>query len=179
MGKKLIGLCLMVILANATTVCGQAPAAGDEHEVLKKDVGVWIAKTKMWQGPGEPLESEGVETNRMVGEFWLVSDFEGEFGGMPFVGHGTMGYDPKAKKYVGTWIDNFSPHGTQMSGTYDKKTNTFTAEGTGLDPLGNPMKTKNVTVYKDDGTRVMTMYAQLPGAEEMTKSLEITYEKKK
>ena len=92
----------------------------------------------------------------MIGDFWIVSDFSGDFEGMAFTGHGQFGYDAGKKKYVGTWIDSFSPNVTKMVGTYDadKKTMTYETSGVGMD--GNPSKGKNVVVYGED-KRAMTM----------------------
>ena len=45
----------------------------------------------------------------MTGGLWVLSKFEGDFGGMKFEGRGQFGYDPIKKKYVGTWIDSMSP----------------------------------------------------------------------
>ena len=57
----------------------------------------------------------------MIGDFWIVCDYTGSFEGLKFVGQGSFGYDAKKKKYVGTWIDSFSPNVTHMVGTYDKE----------------------------------------------------------
>lgn len=75
-----------------------------EHQRLEKDAGVWDAVATFF-GPNGEENSKGVETNRMLGGFWLVSEFKGEFFGAPFEGRSQLGYDPIKKKYVGTWID--------------------------------------------------------------------------
>lgn len=157
---------------------GQA-GSDAQHEVLKMDVGVWQAQTKLFAGPGEPEMSEGVERNRMIGDSWLVSNFKGEFAGMDFTGHGTTGFDAKTKKYVTHWVDSMSAYRSIMTGTYDNDSKTMTFVGNAHDPDGNPVKSKNVIVYKDDGSRVLTMYSQMPGSEELTKTMEIVYTKKK
>ena len=53
-------------------------------------------------GPdSEPSVSKGVEVDKLMpGGLWLMNDFEGEFGGMAFHGHGVNGYDTQKKKYV-------------------------------------------------------------------------------
>jgi len=183
MRKKLLSTMLVAVFSISISGIANAqepemPTASPEHAVLKKDRGAWDCKMKMWMGPGDPEESTGSETNKMVGDFWLISSFKGTFGGMDFTGSGTMGYDPKTKKYVGTWVDSMTPTVTHMSGTFDKKTQTMTLMGEGMGADGGPMKTKNVTVYKDDGSRVMTMYTAMPGSDEMMKTLEIIYTKR-
>ena len=79
---------------------------------MQKDLGVWDAVMKIWmQGPeSDPMISQGVERNRPMGDFWVVSNYESDLGGEKFVGHGQTGYDPAKKKFIGTWIDSMSPH---------------------------------------------------------------------
>ena len=86
--------------------------------MLKKDVGVWNAKGKMWMpGVPEPIEFEGVETNEMLGELFVITDFRGDFGGMAFRGHGRVGFNPTTKKYESTWFDVTNPYGMTAEST--------------------------------------------------------------
>ncbi len=173
---------LVFALGTATTVMAQFPIASDEHKILKMEEGKWDAAVTMFMGPAGPYDpptkSKAKESNRMIGDFWIVSDFSGDFEGMKFTGHGQFGYDPAKKKYHGTWIDSFSPNVTKMVGTFDadKRTMTYETSGVGMD--GNPSKGKNVVVYGDD-TRTMTMYVAAPGTDEMIKVMEITYTRAK
>ena len=79
-------------------------------------------------GPdAEPSVSKGTEVNEVLpGGLWLLSKFEGDFGGMKFSGRGQFGYDPVKKKYVGTWIDSTSTVLSVLEGEYDAKTKTMT-----------------------------------------------------
>ncbi len=162
----------------------QFPTATEEHKLLKQDVGTWTATVKTWMGPdgqpapdAEPMVTKGEEVNRMLGQFWVVSSFKGEFGGMPFEGLGTSGYDTKTKKFVGSWVDSFSPSAMQMVGTYDKATKTLTHMTTGVGMDGQEYKGKSELVYKDENTRLLTMYEMKDG--KALRSMEILYERKK
>ena len=57
-----------------------APRPGPEHELLKKDVGVWDATVESTMQPGgKPSVSKAVETNTLLGDgLWLIEDFKGE-----------------------------------------------------------------------------------------------------
>lgn len=181
-GKPMRFLVASLVLGLCSLVCpsveAQFASPSPEHEVLKKDVGTWKAKMTMWEGEGEPaMEAEGVETNRMMGDFWIVSTFKMDFGGMPFEGHGTNGYDPKTEKFVGSWVDSTSPYAMHMTGTYDEKTSTFTFKSEGLGPDGQPTKGKSVIVYKDDDHRTFTMYDIVDGKE--VKKMVVEYERTK
>ena len=168
----------------ANCAMAQLPSAAAEHALLKKDVGTWKAKVKLYMGPdgradenATPMESEGEEVGQMVGEMWVVSVFKGSFAGFDFVGQGTSGYDPKLKKYVGSWIDSTNPHAMHMTGTYDAETKTLTSMTTGIDMMGNESKGKSLMVYVDDDHRTMTSYEIRDGKE--VKSMEIEYSRVK
>ena len=104
--------------------------------MLKDEVGTWDAKVKFYMaGPDAPPEvSDGVETNRMLGELWLISEFEGGFGGATFTGHGLIGFDPRADRFVMSWADSMSTTLLSLQGTYDPATRTMTLTGTTFDP---------------------------------------------
>jgi hypothetical protein len=152
------------------------PKPGKEHKILAKEVGEWDAAVKVWEKPAaKPMESKGKETNRMLGDFWLVSRFEGELAGMPFVGGGAFGYDPVKKKFVGIWIDSMSPHQMTFVGDYDEDTETMTSMGEGFDLQTNkPCKTKMISRFTGDDTRVMEMHMQGDDGK-FSKTMEITY----
>ena len=155
-------------------------APSEEHKILKHDVGDWDCEMKLWEAPGsEPLVTKGTEVNKMLGDFWVLSEFKADFGGQPFEGRAVMGYDPAKKKYIGTWFDSMNPYMSHMEGTYDASTKTMTMMMRGTGPDGKPTRGKNVVVSKDGGkTRFFTMYQAMPGSEEMVKVMEITYKKK-
>jgi hypothetical protein len=155
------------------------PTAGPEHAILKDQAGVWDATVQMWMAPNQPPSvSKGVETNTMVGDFWLVTDFKSEMMGQPFLGHGTMGYDPAKKKYVSTWVDSMTPSISLGESDYDAATRTFTGWTDGLDYEGKPTKVKAVTVWKDPATRIFTMSVKAPDGKEAT-AMRITYTRQK
>jgi hypothetical protein len=155
-----------------------------QHKVLAQEEGEWDADvTMMLPGPDGKIttsKSKGVETNRLLGGKWLISDFKGEFFNAPFEGHGVNGYDPKKGKYVTTWVDTMSNRIDVMEGTYDEKTKTLTLNAEVEEPnSGKPMKLRLETQFKDDGTRVFTEYVQPESQKEFAKFMEIKYTKRK
>ena len=119
-----------------------------EHAGLKADVGVWDAKLTVHSPMGE-MESQGVETNRMLGEFWVLSDFEGNVMGMPFNGQATIGYDPNKKMYVGTWIDSMNTALTLMEGTADADGN-ITMKSQQMDAMTGAMQNVESVAKRQD-----------------------------
>jgi len=129
------------------------PKPGPELEHLKSMVGVWNATVKVGGS-----ESKGRMTYHMgLGGLWLESQFEGEFGGMKFSGHGFDTYDPAKKKYVGVWVDSMETSPFVMEGDCNKDSHTMYGEGPG--PDGKPTKYKFVTEIKDKNHMVFKLYS--------------------
>jgi Protein of unknown function (DUF1579) len=135
-------------------------APGQEQDLLKRDVGVWDLTIESTMEPGgKPNVTKATETNTLLGGRWLISDLKGELMGIPYHGHGVMGYDPAKKKYAGTWVDSMSTEISQLEGTYDPKTKTMTSWMESPGPDGKPMKMRSTSEWKDDDTRIFTMHS--------------------
>lgn len=164
-----------VALVLAQPALAQQPSKpGPEHEKLRKLEGTWEATIKAGGS-----ESKGTVTYKMeLGGLWLVSNFEGEFGGDKFQGKGMDTFDARKKKYVSVWADSMSTTPLVMEGTFDNegKILTMTGEATGQD--GNLAKVKTTSEMKDNDTMEWTMsMADKDGKETMAMS--ITYKRKK
>ena len=171
----------LLALTYQLVVAQQSPAT-EEHKGLATEVGEWDAEITLWYTPdAEPVKSKGMETNRMLGGVWLISDFEGEAAGEKFQGHMQLGYDPQKKKYVGTWIDTMSPYLQTMEGDYDKATHTSTMLSKGVDiQTGKPSTSKNITRYEGEDAKTFEMHMPLEGQEgKWWKMMEIKYKRRK
>jgi hypothetical protein len=149
----LVVCAVAALLVPAAWAQPPEPKPGPEHEHLKKLEGTWDATIKFMGG-----ESKGTMTYKMdLGGFWLLSNFQADFGGQKFQGRGADGYDPIKKKFVGAWIDSMSPSLMVSEGTLDKsgKVLTMTGEGPGMD--GKMTKMKMVSEMKDDDNVIFTM----------------------
>jgi hypothetical protein len=154
-----------------------------EHKILAAEEGAWDATIRTYHGgpDAEPSVSRGSEVNEVLpGGLWVLSKFEGDFGGMKFHGRGQWGYDPVKKKYVGTWLDSTSTILSVLEGEYDARTKTLTFVGDGYDP-GQKVKftQKMATQTKDDGSRVFTLSMKFEGQPAEVKFMEISYSKRK
>jgi hypothetical protein len=180
--KSVIGLCVVASILSAPAMAQPGAKPTEEHKILALDEGTWDATIKSYMsGPdAEPAISKGTEVNTVLtGGLWVLSKFEGDFGGMKFEGRGQFGYDPIKKKYVGSWIDSMSPSLSVLEGEYDPKTKTMTYKGEGVAPEGTKYTQKMVTTTKDDGSRVFTLYMKMEGAKDDVKFMEVTYQKRK
>lgn len=151
------------------------PKPEPEFDVFASDIGTWDVEIHTSQGPGEATVSKGTETNRMLGGFWLLSDFQGKMMGLDFQGHGIYSYDAEKKQYVGTWVDSLSPSKMDMVGKYDKTNKTMTYQGIAPGADGKPAKHVMTTNYHDDENRLMTMHMQT--GKDMIKVFEMKYTK--
>src|SRR5687767_10419144 len=77
-----------------------------EHRWLGKLVGGWTFESDCDMGPGKPREKfKGTQTIRSIGGLWIVGEGQGEMpGGRVGTMILTLGYDPQAKRFVGTWL---------------------------------------------------------------------------
>lgn len=122
------------------------PKPTKEHEWLKQFEGEWVAHSKSIATPDQPsIECQATISNRMLGEFWVVSESKGEVGGGKMLAIQQIGYDPKTKKYIGTWIDNVMNHLWHYEGSVDEsgKKLSLVAEGP------NFMEGGKITKFRD------------------------------
>ncbi len=173
---------LPLTLASATCCLAQDDQAGfpsaeptPQHELLKKEVGTWTGEMKFF-GPGADLPAMPIrETNTLMDTgLWVVTEFEAG----PFLGRGQFGYDPLKKKYVGTWVDNMTPHLMVMEGDYNSETHEMTMFTQGIDQATGKMQDmKAVSRYVDADTRTYTMHAKQAG--DWVKMFQVNYQREK
>ncbi len=156
---------LFVTLVAGTAVLGtgdelkmRPPAK--EHQWLQKLVGEWENEIEAQVEAEKPLQkTKGTETVRALGEYWTVSEMQGEcpLAG-PFTSFLTLGYDPDAQKIVGTWVDSLSSHLWRYEGTLDPAGNTLTLETEGPCPMAPEKLTRfrEVLQLKGKDHKVMT-----------------------
>ena len=170
--SRLLAFCTLSLFT--IPLAAQGPAPGPEHALLKKMEGTWIAAIDMG---GQ--QSTGTMTSKMeLGGLWLVTKFEGEFGGMKFQGRGLDTYDEGKKKYLSVWVDSMGTKPMLSEGTYDKEKKTLTMLGESTGPDGNPAKFKMVTKHINDDHLEFTMFMLTPDGQEQ-KMMTTQYRRKK
>jgi hypothetical protein len=155
-------LTCLLALAFTLPISAQMPQPTAEHRKLGTQVGSWEAIMKYTGADGSPTRSAGISVRKKpLGGFWLLDNFQANLMGQKFLGHGTTGYDPSKKKYVGTWIDSMTPTLMVLEGNFDKtgKVLTMTGIAPGMD--GKLGKHRLVTTFKDANKHVFEMYALL------------------
>lgn len=148
---------LLAVLAlfSSTSLLAQEvpdfPKPQKEHELLKKFVGEWETTAEAEGPPGQPaMECHGTIKAEMLGGFWVVNEMQADMMGVQFKGVQTIGYDPKTKKYVGTWVDSMMNHMWKYDGSVDEagKILTLEAEGPNFMEGGKTAKFRDVYEFK-------------------------------
>jgi len=157
----------------------KAGTPGAPHRELASTVGSYDLKIKSWPEPGAPaMEESGSATRTMALDGRVrVEEFACSMMGMPFTGHGVMGYDNVSGKYWHTWTDSMSTGVMLSEGSCDaQQVCSFT--GTYNDPIKQgPVRARMTSRRTSPTTEIFEMYG--PGKDgKETKMMEITYTKK-
>jgi uncharacterized protein YndB with AHSA1/START domain len=143
------------VLTPASSDCPMSTPLSPEHGWLHRMLGTWRFETEAVVPPGQPpMRAEGIERVRSLGGFWVVGEGEGGIPG----GSGTMrmvismGFDPKARRFRGTWVGSMMPHMFVYDGALseDGRTLTLDTEGPSFDGQGTARYRDIVEMVSDD-----------------------------
>ena len=152
---------------------------GEMQKMMASWDGTWSADITMWE-PGKPAaKTTGKTVNKMIlGGRYQESVNTSTMMGMPFEGHGTLGYNNATKMFEDAWVDNMGTGVMNMKGPWDAATKTITLTGKGVDPGSMTEKEMRETLTViDDKTQLMQMFGPGPDGKEM-KMMEIKFSKK-
>jgi Protein of unknown function (DUF1579) len=156
-----------VVLGTGTLLKAQelpeVPPPTKEHEWLQQFIGEWENETEIFMEPGKPpMKVKGTEIVRSLGGFWIVSNGKSEMMGKPFTSVLTLGFDPQAKKYIGTWVDSMSSIIWKYEGSVDPTGKILTLETKGPCPMKPEkiVKFHEATEIKSKDERVFTSKMQ-------------------
>jgi hypothetical protein len=158
------------------------PEPTKEHIWLQQFVGEWETEAEITMDPSQPpMKGKGTESVRALGGFWVVGEGTGTMEGMPGTMKSvlTLGYDPAAKKYIGSWIDSMTSTYWKYEGSVDASGKTLTLDTEGPCPMKPGLvKFKEVTEFKDKDHRVFTS-SILGDDGKWTKMVTVNYRRKK
>jgi hypothetical protein len=130
-----------------------------EHRWLEKLVGEWTSELECVMGPDQPpTKSKGVESVRSLGGLWTIGEGEGA---MPEGGTArsvmTLGFDPKAGRFVGTFIASVMTHLWTYSGSLDETGRILALDAEGPSFTGEgTVKYQDRIEIVDDDHRILT-----------------------
>ena len=125
----------------------EMPTPGPEHQWLQQLVGEWTFETECSMGPDQPpIKNAGRETVRSLGGFWTIGNGNSEDpAGGAWQSVMTPGYDPKAGRFVGTFIASMMTHLWRYTGSLDASSKVLT-----LDTMGPSMLSADQLVAYQD-----------------------------
>lgn len=149
------------------------------NEVLRQREGTWDVTIEIRADRNSAtVASKGTQTNRLgVGGLWLLSDFDGEIGGHPFIGHAIVGFDPQKSKYVGVWVDSAGGHITLVDGVFDGSKKTFRTTSLESNAKGKVIAITGVQKFLDPNTEVLTLSGRGPDGK-TSQRMTITYRRR-
>jgi hypothetical protein len=134
----------------------------NEHKWLQKLAGEWTYEIDMQPKPGQPAgECKGTEVVRAIGDLWILSEGHGQMpGGVDATMLLTLGFDPRTKRFVGTWVGSMMAHLWVYDGFLDEsgKVLTLESEGPSMKGDGALGKYRDVIEIIDDDTRLLRAY---------------------
>lgn len=125
-----------------------------EHQWLAPLVGDWNVESECKMGPDQPPQKNtGRVTCRILGGLWLIAE-----GTTPSPEGGewnsiiTLGYDPKARRYVGTFVASMMTYLWQYVGSVDESGRRLIldAEGPSFDQTGMAKYQDIIEIVSDD-----------------------------
>ncbi len=153
------------------------------HKVLAKYDGNWTGETTTWmEEGGQPVKNTSDCTNKMIfGGRYQLSNYKGNFMGMPFEGMSIMGYDNAKKKFVSTWIDNMGTGIMTAEGEWNPSTKSIEFKGKMTDPTqaNKECEIREVYTFNDDNTHTLEMFGPGSKTGKEMKTMEIKFVRKK
>lgn len=173
LSKSILGL-VVCLATTGISMAQEFPKPGPEHQKIKELEGTWDA---VMEFGGQKSKATAIYKS-ICGGMWMQSDFEGDFGGIKFQGHGLDGYNLHKKKYVGVWVDSMETAPLNFEGDYDPKSKLLVMTGESVGRDGKPQKFKNTTEMKDKDHFTFKMYMVQPDGKEVL-AFSIDYTRRK
>ncbi|MBA3589155.1 MAG: DUF1579 domain-containing protein [Methylibium sp.] len=154
----------------------------EQHRWLDQLVGEWTSESEAVCEPGAaPQKFKGTESVRALGGYWLLCEGRAE---MPGGETGTMlltlGYDPQAARYTGTWVGSMMSHlWIYTNGSLDAagKVLTLESQGPSFSGDGTLATYRDVIEIKSPDHRLLTSHV-LGDSGEWTQFMTANYHRK-
>lgn len=142
----------------------QIPEPQTEHLWLHQLIGEWTVESECIMGPDQPpMKTTGNEVVRPLGTFWTIGEGTGDSpDGGSWNSVMTLGYDPQAKRFVGTFIASVMTHLWPYLGSLDAsaKILTLDSEGPSFAGDGTMAKYQDIIEFLTIDHRTLTSRMQ-------------------
>jgi hypothetical protein len=141
----------------------QIPEPHAEHLWLHQLIGEWSIESECIMGPDQPpMKTKGREVVRLLGKLWTIGEGTGNApeGGCDSIM--TLGYDPKTKRFVGTFIASAMTDLWPYNGALDAtgKILTLNSEGPSFSGDGTMAMYQDVIEFITHDHRTLTARVQ-------------------
>jgi hypothetical protein len=136
----------------------QIPEPQSEHLWLHQLVGEWSIESEWIMAPDQPpMKTTGQEVVRSFGKLWTIGESTGACDSIM-----TLGYDPQAKRFVGSFIASAMTHLWPYNGSLDAsgKILTLDSEGPSLVGDGTMAKYQDIIEFVTNDHRTLTALFQ-------------------
>ena len=130
-----------------------------EHRWLQRLAGEWTYEGESaGEGGGPPSRHTGTERVRALGGVWMVCEMRGDAPVADAESIMTLGYDPDAGRFVGTFVSSMMTYLWRYEGRLDADGTTLTldAEGPSLTEEGKTGRYRDVIRLDGDDRRTFT-----------------------
>ena len=142
------------------------PTPEPEHKWLMQLVGEWDFHSECIMPDGQKATSTGREIVRAVGDLWVIAELVGTMpggagGSGQMTGIMTIGFDPRVRTFVGSWVGSPITHMFIYSGTRDDSGKVLTLNCTGpgfTDPSKTAQFRDIVTIESPDERRLTSRF---------------------
>jgi hypothetical protein len=140
-----------------------AAAPTEQHAWLQQLVGEWSFTCKATMQE-QAFEMTGTESVRPVGGLWIVAEGRSTIAGQPMQSVMSLGYQPEAQAFVGTWFDSSQSYLWSYKGALDdgRRTLTLDTEGPSFDTPGQTSRYRDAIELTDKNHKVLTSSVQQP-----------------
>lgn len=153
-----------------------------EHKWLEKLLGDWTYESEGDMGPDKPkIKSSGSESVRSLGGLWIIAEGVGKMpDGVEGQTRMTIGYNPRTKRYPGTWVGSMMDHMWIYDGEMDKSETklTLNAEGPSFTDSNKMTNYQDIIEIVNDDERLLRSQFQTESGDWVQFMLS-TYKRKK
>ncbi|WP_152049303.1 DUF1579 domain-containing protein [Tautonia marina] len=129
-----------------------------EHRWLDALVGEWSYEMECLMGPDQPpMTTSGTEVVRSLGGLWTVAEIQGTTpDGQPTTSMMTLGFDPAAGRFTGTFVASVMTYLWSYQGSLDADSRILTLDAEGPSFSGAGLsKYQDIIELVDDDHRIM------------------------
>lgn len=137
----------------------QPPEPQKEHLWLHRLVGEWAVELECSMGPDQPpMKSNRRESVRSWGALWTIAEGSDDTPGSSCDSIMTLGFDPRAQRFVGTFITTMMTHLWPYDGALDTTERVLTLDSVGPSFAGDGTMAKyqDIIEFVTDDYRILS-----------------------